>query len=721
MKLVAALKNIFSRLGRKADPNQAPYDPLKTVSIIEKMRSDGDEEIRPLPIVGVLQPKHQMTLFVGTMIGSILLFGIAVVFESNQANHNAIYRTRSTEMQMLSQQMARAASQSVLAGNEASFKTLEEAYKRFDANQHLLVDGGEGAPGSYGAALDVLDKIDVLWKDSFLPNGSKPTVDTILANKSLLVSTGKGVAQINANDSKLLTLSQELVDSLERSGASKNMMNLAYEQVMLTQRMAKNANAALAVEVIDSETVVTLGTDEKKFRETLSGMLEGNPEVGLTAVTDPDSKAKLLEIQDLFKEFETFVNLFTDNADRLEKTREANQTINKDSDTLLALSRDLTSVYEVQSKNVYITIAQVLLIMVSAFALFLLIKVYNSEAQRRRFESERENKRNQEAILRLLNEMSDLADGDLTVRASVTEDLTGAIADSMNYTIEELRNLITNINRATEQVTTASKQAQSISDGLLEAAQRQSDEILDANGSVQHMARSINDVSASAAESARVAQQSLAAAEKGTTAVQNAISGMNEIRVQIQETAKRIKRLGESSQEIGEIVELISDITEQTNVLALNAAIQAASAGEAGRGFTVVAEEVQRLAERSAEATKQIGAIVKTIQTDTHDAVAAMEVSTHGVVEGAKLSDAAGQALSEIGQVSHNLAELIETISSATREQTDVAEKVSRSMLDILNITEQTTNGTRETAVQIGQLTSLAAELKGSVAGFKLE
>lgn len=721
MKLVAALKNIFSRLGRKADPNQAPYDPLKTVSIIEKMRSDGDEEIRPLPIVGVLQPKHQMTLFVGTMIGSILLFGIAVVFESNQANHNAIYRTRSTEMQMLSQQMARAASQSVLAGNEASFKTLEEAYKRFDANQHLLVDGGEGAPGSYGAALDVLDKIDVLWKDSFLPNGAKPTVDTILANKSLLVSTGKGVAQINANDSKLLTLSQELVDSLERSGASKNMMNLAYEQVMLTQRMAKNANAALAVEVIDSETVVTLGTDEKKFRETLSGMLEGNPEVGLTAVTDPDSKAKLLEIQDLFKEFETFVNLFTDNADRLEKTREANQTINKDSDTLLSLSRDLTSVYEVQSKNIYITIAQVLLILVSAFALFLLIKVYNSEAQRRRFESERENKRNQEAILRLLNEMSDLADGDLTVRASVTEDLTGAIADSMNYTIEELRNLITNINRATEQVTTASKQAQSISDGLLEAAQRQSDEILDANGSVQHMARSINDVSASAAESARVAQQSLAAAEKGTTAVQNAISGMNEIRVQIQETAKRIKRLGESSQEIGEIVELISDITEQTNVLALNAAIQAASAGEAGRGFTVVAEEVQRLAERSAEATKQIGAIVKTIQTDTHDAVAAMEVSTHGVVEGAKLSDAAGQALSEIGQVSHNLAELIETISSATREQTDVAEKVSRSMLDILNITEQTTNGTRETAVQIGQLTSLAAELKGSVAGFKLE
>ncbi len=720
MKLVAAIKNIFSRLGRKADPNQAPYDPLKTVSIIEKMRSDGDDEVRPLPIVGVLQPKHQMSLFVAVMIGALILFGVAVIFESSQANNNAIYRTRSTEMQMLSQQIARSASQAVLAGNAQAFETLDKAYKKFADNQQILGYGGEGVPGSYGAAIDVLDKIEVLWKSSFAPS-DKPTINTILTNKELLVSTGKGVANINKNDAKLLQLSQELVESLERAGASKNMINLAYEQVMLTQRMAKNANAALAVEVIDSETVVTLGTDAKKFSETLTGMLDGNPEVGLSPVSDVESQTKLKEISVLFKEFETFVNLFTYNADKLEKTREANQTVNKESDTLLALSGDLTSVYEAQSKNIYITIAQVLLIVISAFALFLLIKVYNSEAQRRRLESERENKRNQEAILRLLNEMSDLADGDLTVRASVTEDLTGAIPDSMNYTIEELRNLITNINRATEQVTAASQQAQSISDGLLEAAQRQSDEILDANGSVQHMARSINDVSASAAESARVAQQSLAAAEKGTTAVQNAISGMNEIREQIQETAKRIKRLGESSQEIGEIVELISDITEQTNVLALNAAIQAASAGEAGRGFTVVAEEVQRLAERSAEATKQIGAIVKTIQTDTHDAVAAMEVSTHGVVEGAKLSDAAGQALSEIGQVSHNLAELIETISSATREQTDVAEKVSRSMLDILNITEQTTNGTRETAVQIGQLTSLAAELKGSVAGFKLE
>ena len=256
--------------------------------------------------------------------------------------------------------------------------------------------------------------------------------------------------------------------------------------------------------------------------------------------------------------------------------------------------------------------------------------------------------------------MGDLADGDLTVRAQVTEDITGAIADSMNYTIDELRTLVAGVNNAAIQVTQKTAQAQSISAELLGAAERQSKEIEETTAQVLQVSRSIADVSSTAEEGARVAQRSLAAADKGRAAVQNSISGMNDIREQIQETSKRIKRLGESSQEIGEIVELISDITEQTNVLALNAAIQAASAGEAGRGFSVVAEEVQRLAERSGEATKQIGAIVKTIQADTQDAVAAMEKSTQGVVEGAKLSDAAGQALSEIDLVTKNLAQLIQ-------------------------------------------------------------
>ena len=359
--------------------------------------------------------------------------------------------------------------------------------------------------------------------------------------------------------------------------------------------------------------------------------------------------------------------------------------------------------------------------------LVLMVKAFNDEGVRRSSEAEQQRRiaeadkdATQGAILRLMNEMGDLADGDLTVRATVSEDITGAIADSVNYTIEELAVLVRGINHAAERVTSASNAAQATSNELLAATKVQSEEIKSANATVLEMAKSMEAVSSSALESARVATASLEAARKGSSAVSNSISGMNEIRTQIQETSKRIKRLGESSQEIGEIVELISDITEQTNVLALNAAIQAASAGEAGRGFSVVAEEVQRLAERSAEATKQIAAIVKTIQTDTHDAVAAMEYSTQGVVEGAKLSDAAGHALAEISSVSQNLARLIQKISTDTQAQANIATKVASSMQHILQITGQTTTSTQQTAVSIGELTELAAELKSSVSGFKV-
>jgi twitching motility protein PilJ len=389
-------------------------------------------------------------------------------------------------------------------------------------------------------------------------------------------------------------------------------------------------------------------------------------------------------------------------------------------DTMLETSRQLVDRHNESS----MTTRWLAAAFASAFIALLLIVVNGrkqAEAERIRSEKiEAANLDNQEAVLNLLDEMGDLADGDLTVKAQVSENITGAIADSINYTIDSLRDLVTEINRATEQVNHATAQAQETSASLLDAAEQQSKQIADTGAAVNNMTKSILEVSSNAGQASQVAQRSLQAAAQGAQAVQNTIAGMNEIRTQIQETSKRIKRLGESSQEISEIVELISDITEQTNILALNAAIQAASAGEAGRGFTVVAEEVQRLAERSSEATKQISAIVKTIQTDTNSAVAAMEKSTEGVVEGARLSDAAGQALNEIETVTNNLAQLIGAISTATVAQTEVAATVSRNMQQIQNITSQTTEGTKSTATSIGQLTGLAEELRDSVAGFKL-
>ncbi len=368
----------------------------------------------------------------------------------------------------------------------------------------------------------------------------------------------------------------------------------------------------------------------------------------------------------------------------------------------------------------YFLVGLALLALIIGFAIYFIGKqqIQATNAAIRLLEEDGQN--NQLAVLELLDEMGDLSEGDLTVRAQVKESITGAIADSVNYTIDSLRDVVVEINRATEQVNSATEAAQGTSVALLEAAEMQSQQIADTTKAVDGMTNSIRQVSTNANEAADVAQRSLHAASQGSQAVQNTIAGMNGIREQIQETSKRIKRLGESSQEIGEIVELISDITEQTNILALNAAIQAASAGEAGRGFTVVAEEVQRLAERSSEATKQIGAIVKTIQTDTHSAVAAMEKSTEGVVEGARLSDAAGQALTEIETVTTNLAQLIQSISKATEAQTETASQVTQNMQQIQEITTLTTDGTKQTTESIMQLTSLADDLRKSVAGFKL-
>lgn len=357
---------------------------------------------------------------------------------------------------------------------------------------------------------------------------------------------------------------------------------------------------------------------------------------------------------------------------------------------------------------------------VIGLAIFIIGKRQVSETDSAMKLLEEDGQNNQMAVLELLDEMGDLSEGDLTVRAQVKENITGAIADSVNYTIDSLRDVVTEINRATEQVNTATGAAQGTSTALLEAAEMQSQQITDTTKAVDGMTNSILQVSTNANQAAEVAQRSLQAASQGSQAVQNTIEGMNGIREQIQETSKRIKRLGESSQEIGEIVELISDITEQTNILALNAAIQAASAGEAGKGFTVVAEEVQRLAERSSEATKQIGAIVKTIQTDTNSAVAAMEKSTEGVVEGARLSDAAGQALTEIETVTNDLARLIQSISTATEAQTEAASQVTQNMQQIQEITTLTSQGTKQTTESIVQLTGLADDLRKSVAGFKL-
>jgi twitching motility protein PilJ len=667
----------------------------------------------------------QLQILGGALLFVIVLLAALIYHDNRESSYGTAYVAASGEMRMLSQRLAKASSLA-LQGNPAAFKQLKDSRDRFSQLIERLANGGEigdtDVPPSPDSVQEQLKALTEEWTKTDRNAGQ------LLEMEKNLISLGNDVATINEKNPQLLEQSEQVAALKLQVGGGTREIVAANQLVMLTQRVAKNASALLVGDAIDPEVAFLLGKDTNTFRDLLSALIKGSETLRIGATSDADTRAKLAELEATFKDYQNAVGGILGSMQRLVLAKQAGSNIFRDSDKLLAATDKLAEAYQesLAERAAYV----VFLIILGALALAILglmAKVYLDDSARRaaeaeesRQETERLNRTNQDAILRLMNELGDLADGDLTVTATVSEDITGAIADSINYTIEELRVLVGRINDAAGRVTSATEIAQQTSAELLAAAEKQSEEIQEAGRSALDMARQMNQVSSNANQSAQVARQSLAAAEKGALAVQDSIKGMNEIREQIQETSKRIKRLGESSQEIGEIVELISDITEQTNVLALNAAIQAASAGDAGRGFTVVAEEVQRLAERSAEATKQIAAIVKTIQTDTQDAVSAMEQSTQGVVEGAKLSDAAGQALAEIGDVSKSLAGLIENISTDTQKQAQSATGVASKMQDILRVTEQATAGTQRTAEAVGELAALATELKGSVAGFKV-
>ena len=699
---------------------QPGYDPLASVSIMEQLRSATATMAMPkrLPLIGHLPVTKQFQTL-GILLVTLLVFAALMVFLDNrQSAQGGAAAATATEMQMLSQRLARG---SALAaqGQASAFAAVKDSRERFKADLDALLNGGTVR----GVSLDVAQDAAVVKLLTDLRQRWErvdTAADRLLANETSLTSLAKGLDALNAGNTQLLELAQQAAAQIGQGGGTLREIEYTNQLAVLSQRIAKNANALASSDEIDPEVAFLLGRDAGTFRDVLNGLLKGSDTLRLAPVRSEEARATLTDLQKRFATYEGGINAILTNMPRLVVAKQAARGINAEAEPLLNDATRLSESYEASPIRKWTLGVAITFALLALGTLLLLGKVFLDDARVRAFESEGENKRNQEAILRLLNEMGNLADGDLTVQASVTEDVTGAIADSINFTIEELRTLVRGINSATDQVTKATQETQAISNRLYEASQRQNREIQQASASVLQMAQSINEVSQTANQSARVAQQSLAAAEKGGQVVQNQIAGMNEIRTQIQDTSKRIKRLGESSMEIGEIVELISDITEQTNVLALNAAIQAASAGEAGRGFTVVAEEVQRLAERSGEATKQIEAIVKTIQADTQDAVAAMEKSTVGVVEGTKLSDAAGQALTEIQKVSRDLADLISRISAQTQMQSTSVTDVTRGMQGILRITEETTEGTKQTNVSIGQLTKLAAELRSSVAGFKV-
>jgi len=453
--------------------------------------------------------------------------------------------------------------------------------------------------------------------------------------------------------------------------------------------------------------------------QVISGFAGGNPGLALPRVTAPEAAKHLKALDALYTDLNATVRRAVAAAPALPAAQTAARAIAMDARDMAGAAPSAVPAGLLVWAPLVLLVAGLSLLLAALLATLRMRRTV--ERQRVSVDAQRrESDRNQQAILRLLDELSSLADGDLTVQATVTEDITGAIADSINYAVDALRGLVTTINGSAMQLESATRQTQALSQHLARASGAQSKQIASATESAASMAGSVEEVSGNAERASDVARHSVEVAHKGGDAVRRTIDGMNTIRETIQETSKRIKRLGESSQEIGNIVELINDIAEQTNILALNASIQSSMAGEAGRGFAVVADEVQRLAERAANATKQIEVLVRTIQTDTNEAVVSMERSTTDVVGGALLAENAGAALEEIEQVSNQIASLVQNISGSARQQTHAAQNIARNMQVLKEISAQTAESTNATSTAIAKLAELSAGLRKSATGFRL-
>ncbi|WP_226470573.1 methyl-accepting chemotaxis protein [Luteimonas panaciterrae] len=648
------------------------------------------------------------------LVVALVIFSVNIGYAFWKAARLGGASTAASNLQVNSQKLANQGREAV-EGNAEAFKAFKATKAQIDTDiQQLNSSYGEttGLSGPIRAVTDTWAPLD-------------KSAQQVIASESAVLALAGNADRFTKAVPQLQAQLDEVVRAMSSSGSPASQIYIALRQNVLAGNLSRRVTEVRAGGPGAAVAGQALANEVNVFQQVLTGLKSGDQAMNVQPLSNRAAIAALDQATTQWTQMKRDLDSILSSSKNLFSAQSSAATLTSGSDKLLSDSVDLFRAFTAFGSmrdtsilgNIWISILSGLVVLAS----IVLLVISLGAAQRERYETTMElNNRNQEAIMRLLDEIGALAENDLTVKATVTEDMTGAIADSINFAVENLRGLVTTINDTSVQVASSAQETQATAMHLAEAAEHQAQEISSATDRINEIAASISQVSKHSTESASVAQRSVQIATKGAGVVRETIAGMDSIRDQIQETSKRIKRLGESSQEIGQIVELINDISEQTNILALNAAIQAASAGEAGRGFAVVADEVQRLAERASNATKRIETLVQAIQSDTNEAVSSMEQTTSEVVAGARLAEDAGTALGEIENVSTNLATLIEGISTASQQQSAAASNITATMNTIQSITAQTSQGANQTAESIGNLAQLAADLRRSVADFKL-
>ncbi|QJD68522.1 methyl-accepting chemotaxis protein [Xanthomonas campestris pv. badrii] len=658
------------------------------------------------------------SFWLGLLVLSMIVFGANTGVATWQGSRLAGAGTGAADLQVLSQQLANQGREAV-SGDAKAFAAFKETKGRIDSTVSEL-DGRYGQEGSVASAMAQL-------KATWVPLSKN--ADQVIASEPAVLGLAGNAERFSGSVPQLQAQLNEVVRAMTVSGAPASQIYNTLQQVVVAGTMARRVTEMRAGGANAAASGDALARDSVVFTQMLEGLRAGNDELGIAAVRNPAALAALEQSQTQWATMKKDVDAILASSRNLFAAQSSAAALTAGSGKMLDDSKKLFDAFSAFGSvrdtrlfpNFWLGVVSGLLALLAIIGFVWSSVRVRTREQDVRYQAQVEfNSRNQQAIMRLLDEISSLGEGDLTVKASVTEDMTGAIADAINYAVDELRHLVTTINDTSAKVAVSTQETQATAMQLAEAAGQQANQITTASERISEIAASIEQVSRNSTESAEVAQRSVVIAAEGAGVVRETIQGMDQIRDQIQETSKRIKRLGESSQEIGSIVELINDISEQTNILALNAAVQAASAGEAGRGFAVVADEVQRLAERTSSATRRIEGLVQTIQADTNEAVSSMEQTTSEVVSGARLAEDAGTALTEIERVSNALNNLIKNISIAAHQQSAAATDITQTMGVIRQITSQTSQGAEQTAESIGNLAQLAADLRRSVADFKL-